>query len=770
MTLARVDAVLKDAIAAGEIPGAVALVGQRRRTLYFKAFGDQSELPRREPMSVNTVFDLASLTKVVATAPVIMHLVEEGRLRLNDPVVRYLPEFSGHGKEQITLRMLLTHTSGLRPDPPPVVVAAGAQAVMDFLYRDELVAPPGAEFIYSDLGYIVLGEVARRVTGEPLDVLAEKMVFGPLRMQHTRFLPPRRWLPRIAPTEEIGLPPGMEPGSGRGQVLRGVVHDPTARALGGVAGHAGVFSTAADLAILCQMMLDGGRIPGSKHGRILSAAAVHKMTTAQSPPWLPNLRGLGWDLDSVFSSPRGEFFPLSSYGHSGFTGTSIWIDPASGVYVILLSNSVHPFVRSGIISLRSRVATLVATALGVGQTAGPSSALERSLGAHRDYGPGGVLVGSDQTVPGIDVLEAQGFAPLRGLRVGLIANQTSLDSSGRRTADMLFHAPGVHLVALFSPEHGPVGRAEDRVNSSQDAATGLPIYSLFGHTLRPTDAMLQGLDALVFDIQDAGVRFYTFTSTMGYAMEEASRRHIAFYVLDRPNPLGGEIIEGPMLDAGRTSFVGYFPMPVRYGMTMGELAQMFNGEKRLGADLHVIAMRNWRRADFYEGTGMRWVAPSPNLRTIDAAMLYPGIEILQAGGVSVGRGTDTPFQLFGAPWIQAGPLALELNRRLIPGVRFVPIEFTPRAGPNAGVSCQGVAVLITDRSSLRPMLMGIEIEDALHIMYGPAFRMQDTIELLGSESTLERLQRADAPTRIVWDWEPALAQFQIIRKRYLLYH
>jgi uncharacterized protein YbbC (DUF1343 family)/CubicO group peptidase (beta-lactamase class C family) len=770
--LAGLDSILKDSVAAGEFPGAVVLVGQSDRTLCLKALGERDVLPQHEPMSVRTIFDLASLTKVVATAPVIMRLVEEGKLRLNDPVQHYLPEFTGGGKDQITLRMLLTHTSGLRPDPPAEVDVGGRDAVIKFIYGDALVAPPGSQFIYSDTGYVVLGELAQRVTGKSLDVLAQETVFGPLGMRHTRFLPPSAWIPRIAPTEEIDLPAGMKAGSGQGRVVRGVVHDPTARALGGVAGDAGVFSTAGDLAIFCRMMLEGGRIPGGAGKRMLSEEAVHKMTTPQSPPWLPDSRGLGWDIDSGYSSPRGEFFPLSSYGHTGFTGTSLWLDPASKVYVILLSNSVHPYARTGLISLRSRVATLAAAALGAGTTEGSTSPIERGVGAARRYEAGGILRTSDQTLAGIDVLEAQGFEPLRGKRVGLIANQTSVDASGQRTADALFHAPGVRLVALFSPEHGSAGQADARIDSSKDAATGLPIYSLYGATLRPTDEMLQGIDALVFDIQDAGVRFYTFTTTMGYAMEESARRHIVFYVLDRPNPLGGEIIEGPMLDSGRISFVGYFPMPVRYGMTIGELAQMFNAENHIGGDVHVVAMRNWRRGDFYEATGQRWIAPSPNLRTIDAAMLYPGIEILQAGGVSVGRGTDTTFEVFGAPWIDATALARELNRRFIPGVRFVPIEFTPQAGanagPNAGVVCNGVSVLITDRDSLRPMLMGLEVEATLHRMYGQSFALHKTIELLGSESTIERLERGDSPERIVWDWEDALDQFRKMREKYLI--
>src|ERR1700676_2325757 len=271
-----------------------------------------------------------------------------------------------------------------------------------------------------------------------------------------------------------------------------------------------------------------------------------------------------------------------------------------------------------------------------------------------------------QTLTGIDVLEAQEFAPLAGKRVGLITNQTGIDRDRRSTIDLLAHAPGVKLVALFSPEHGIRGTFDERVSSTTDEATGLPVYSLYGETERPTEAMLAGLDVLVFDIQDAGVRFYTYITTMGYAMEGAAAHHIAFYVLDRPDPLGGERIEGPMLDRDPTNFGGYFPMPGRMAMTLGEMAQMFNAENKIGCDLHIIRMENWQRKLWFSDTGLPRVNPSPNLHSPEAEILYPGLEILQAGGVSVGRGTTQPFKLFGAPWIHGEELAAYLNRRAIP--------------------------------------------------------------------------------------------------------
>jgi uncharacterized protein YbbC (DUF1343 family) len=383
--------------------------------------------------------------------------------------------------------------------------------------------------------------------------------------------------------------------------------------------------------------------------------------------------------------------------------------------------------------------------------------------------PGGEGHGRVKT--GIDVLEEQHFTALRGKHVGLITNQTGVDSKGRRTIDVLEHAEGVKLVAIFSPEHGVAGKVEDTgVANATDAATGLPIYSLYGETRRPTGEMLANVDALVFDIQDAGVRFYTYITTMGYAMEEAAKRHIAFFVLDRPNPLGGEVIEGPILDRDRLSFVGYFPMPVRYAMTLGELAQMFNAENKTGADLHVIAMGDWHRSEIFADTGLPWIPPSPNLRTLDETFLYPGIEPLQAGGVSVGRGTDTPFGLFGAPWMIAADVATELNRRAISGVRFATILFTPSEGLYKDQYCQGVSITITDRASFRSMRMGIEIADTLHRMSPNQFQLEKMMFLLGSQSTLDRLNHGDSPKEIMEGWAPDLDKFGAMRQKYLLYH
>jgi len=537
--------------------------------------------------------------------------------------------------------------------------------------------------------------------------------------------------------------------------------------MGGVAGHAGLFSTADDLAIFAQMLLNGGTY---KHASILSPLTVEKMTTPQNPPDKMALRGLGWDLDSPFASNRGELFEVGSFGHTGFTGTNLWIDPVSKTFLIILTNRVHPIGKGDVVTLRMQIATLVAAALG------PSSAEQvlasrRSLTGYyeliRGYREQGLRNGKVQA--GIDVLEAENFASLEGRRVGLITNSTGVDAAGQRTIDILNHAPGVKLVALFSPEHGLASQVDARVASGKDESTSLPVYSLYGDVERPTDRMLEGLDALVFDIQDAGVRFYTYTTTLGYCLEAAAKKGIDFYVLDRPNPINGEEVQGPVLDNDLRSFVAYFPEPVRHGMTVGELAQIFNGENHLGAKLHVIKMQGWQRTDWYDETGLAWVNPSPNLRNVTEEVLYPGVAMVEGASVSVGRGTDTPFEHFGAPWIASHALAAYLNARRVQGVRFLPVDFKPLSSTYANQVCHGVQVLLIDRQALDSPALGIEITAALWKLYPNDFQLEKTLGLIGARSVLAAIKSGEDPHRIVFEWQGALEQFRAVRAKYLLY-
>jgi len=544
-----------------------------------------------------------------------------------------------------------------------------------------------------------------------------------------------------------------------GQLRQGEVHDPTARRMGGVAGHAGLFSTADDLAVFAQALLDGGRAHGR---RILRAETVARLGLPQLVAQ-PPLRGLGWRLDPPFAANRDQLPPVGALSHYGYTGTALWIDPVTQTFVIVLSNRVHPAGRGDAGPLRQQIAAAVGVALGPLSFAQVTAA-QPALAPYADLPPL-----REPLATGIDVLAAQGFAPLAGKRIGLITNHSGVDAAGRRTVDLLREAPGVRLVALFTPEHGLRGELDARVASGTDTASGLPVYSLYGETLRPTPAMLAGLDALVFDIQDAGARFYTYITTMAYAMEAAAAQGIPFYVLDRPNPLGGEVVQGPLLDPELRSFTGYFALPVRHGMTVGELARLFNAENRIGATLEVIKMRGYRRGDWYDQTGRAWLAPSPNLRSLTAAILYPGVGLIEGANVSVGRGTPTPFEVLGAPWIDGAALAARLNGRAIAGVRFAAADFTPTDNRYRQQPCHGVRIQLLDRQALDAPLLGIELAHALHALYPGVFQLERTLVSIGSRAVLEAIRAGDDPRRIGDTWQEPLARFRSLREKYLLY-
>ncbi len=757
--LRPIAADVETAIRKHQCPGAVVLIGHDGRVVYFHSFGHRRLVPRRLPMRSDTIFDLASMTKVVATTTAIMQLFEQGKIRLDDPVSEYWPEFAANGKQDITIRELMTHYSGLPPDLDLSHEWHGYDTAMQMIEMVSPIIPPGTRFLYSDINYETLGELVHRITGEPLNVYCERHIFRPLHMNSTMFLPPRRLRWRIAPTQHVY--------GDRGPILWGEVHDPTSRRMGGVAGHAGLFSDAHDLSIFAQMLLDGGTYHGV---RILSPLTIEKMTTPQTPPDKIALRGLGWDIASPFASNRGELFDVGSYGHTGYTGTSIWIDPVTDTYVIILTNRVHPDGKGDVVTLRAEIATVVASALGPTDS-NKILATRRSLTGYyellRSYRESGLRNGKVKT--GIDVLENAGFESLKGLRIGLITNQSGVDSQGRRDVDVLDHAPGVKLVALFSPEHGLYTDVDQRVASSRDSATGLPIYSLYGKTERPTPEMLQGIDALVFDIQDVGVRFYTYLTTMGYAMEAAAKRGIPFYVLDRPDPIEGSVVEGPILERDLRSFVGYFPIPIRTGMTVGEMAEMYNHEEHLGVKLHIIKMEGYYRTDWYDESGLRWIDPSPNLRSLTETILYPGVAMVEGSNVSVGRGTDRPFEVLGAPWIDGTKLAAYLNNRRIQGVRFIPADFTPRSNKFAGQLCHGVHIELIDRQALDTPEMGVELAAALYDLFPGQFKLDQTLPLIGARSVLDQIKAGVDPERIEYNWQDSLQAFRQMRAKYLLY-
>lgn len=788
--LAKLDEAVLASIERKETPGAVVLVARKGRIVYRKAFGHRAIEPQREPMTVDTIFDLASLTKVVATATSIMILVERGKISLADPVALYIPEFGKFGKERITVEQLMTHRAGLVPDNEIADYVGKTIDPLSMIYELRPSYEPGTRFVYSDVGFIVAAEIVRRVSGKPLDQFALRSIFAPLGVTDTFFASAhtllhgdinergvrqnenladaqkayKRIIERIAPTEMR-----------EGRWMRGEVHDPRSYELGGVAGHAGLFSTADDLAAFCQMILNRGEYNGI---RILAPYTVERMVSAHSLP-TSQMRGIGWDINSSYSSNRGDLFPVGTIGHTGFTGTSIWLDPASETFVVLLTNRVHPNGKGDVTRLRSFVASIVAGAI----TEPPHAPVLSHLNAPPTYvdAPRAVITRGVPSGPlhpvltGIDVLVRDGFKQLEGRRIGLITNLTGRDREGRSTIDLFAAAGNLKLVALFSPEHGLRGIADTHIGDTRDEKTGLPVYSLYEQDRRrPAPDMLKDIDTLVFDIQDIGARFYTYITTCGYAIEEAAKNKIKFVVLDRPNPINGYDLEGPVADRELTeqpsySFTSYHPIPVRYGLTIGELAMLFNSERKSGADLTVIKMEGWRRADYFDGTALTWVNPSPNMRSLSEALLYPGIGLLETTNLSVGRGTDTPFEVIGAPWLDGRKLAEALNRAGMAGVRFVPVRFTPKSSKFANEECGGVNIVITDRGAFRPVATGIEIAYQLNQLYSGTWKIDDYIRLLANRSALAALKEGKTASQIASTWQAGLSEFARVRQKYLLY-
>lgn len=749
--LQEMDAAINEAIAEKKCPGGVLWV-EHAGASYHKAFGQRAVVPAAEAMSEDTIFDAASLTKVVACTPAMMLLIERGQVKLDDPVAKYLPEFAAEGKGKITVRQLMTHTSGLRPDIGLKPDWTGYDEAIRLCCAEKLSATPDEKVIYSDTGMILVGEIVRRVAGEPLDQFVKREVYDKLGMKDTGFNPPKEKLARIAPTEVEGDTP-----------VRGVVHDPRARRMAGVAGHAGLFFTASDLARYARMLLNFGELDGV---RIFKPETVKLMTSVQTPANVTSRRGLGWDIDSGYSGPRGKVFPLGSYGHTGWTGTSLWVDPFSQSFVIFLSNRNHPTEKGSVIALRAKLGTLAAEAI-------TDFSFENVAGAlpprgESDGKPATTLKSpTHQALNGIDVLVKNNFAPLRGKRVGLITNHTGQDRERNPTIDLLSRAPGVSLVKLFSPEHGIRGAVDEKVGDSKDEKTGLPIFSLYGESRKPSAEQIKDLDALVYDIQDIGCRFYTYPSTMGLAIEAAAENGKEIFVLDRVNPITGSMVDGPVL-AEKPTFVGFYKVPLRHGMTLGELARMYNAEKNLNAKLTVIEVERWKREQWYDETGLPWSNPSPNMRNLKQAILYPGVGLLESA-LSVGRGTDTPFEVVGAPYIDDVRLAEELNRAELPGVSFVPIRFTPTYSVHKDKQCGGVYIMLNDRNACSVVDVGLQIARTLVQLYPKEFPVDKIKHLLLHAPTLEAVKANKPLSEIRARWKADLEEFAKRREKYLIY-
>ena len=731
-----IDDIVQEGLEQDKMPGCVVMIGRREGIAFRRAYGFRQLQPEKIAMTTDTVFDLASLTKPIATATSVMALIQQGKLDPDATVATYLPEFAQNGKETITIRHLLTHTGGLIADNAMSDYADGEDKAFARIYGLKPTAAPGESFTYSDVGFIVLGQVVKAVSGKDVHEVSQAHIFEPLKMTETGYLPNDQLKARAAVTEQRD-----------GHWMQGEVHDPRAFALNGIAGHAGLFSTAHDLARYATMMLGGGRLHDVQ---ILDESTYNLMTTAVEIP--RGRRALGWDAKTGYSSNRSDLMSSQAFGHGGFTGTGIWIDPVQNLYVIFLSNRVHPDGKGLVNPLIGRIGTIASAA--IVQTAA------REVRSEPDV----------NVLNGIDVLQRSGFTILKGHNVGLITNQTGLNRDRVSTIRLIHDAEGVALKTLFSPEHGLEGKLDiPKIGDQQDTTTGLKVFSLYGETRVPTAESLEGIDTLVFDIQDIGCRFYTYVSTMGNAMKAAGEHKIRFVVLDRVNPISGVDVQGPVLDEGDESFVGFHSLPVRHGMTAGELALMFRAELKLDVDLEIVPVEGWTRNYLFDQTGLVWTNPSPNMRSLTQAMLYPGVGLIEMTNVSVGRGTDTPFEVVGAPWIDARRFAAHLNHAGLAGVRFVPVRFVPASSKYAGETCNGVNIIVTDRARFHPLSTGIQLMCSLKALHSDEWDRKKLNTLLCSRKTVEAIEAGHSVNEIEPLWAEELARFLNRRRRFLRY-
>lgn len=710
-----IDSAVDQALAEKKMPGCVVCIGRNGKIGFLKAYGVKqiaTDTIAEQLMNVDTVFDLASLTKPVATATAVMILVDEGKIEIDVPVSKYMSEFQTPEKEKITVRQLMLHTAGFIPDNHIRDYEDGAKKARERFLALDPQTLPGEKFRYSDVSFQVLGELIERVSGKTVAQFSEERIFKPLGMNETKFNPDETLSRRAAPTQDREL---------------GKVHDPRALLTDGYAGHAGLFSTAKDLAVYSSMMLNMGRHrQTTDETQILKSKTVSEMTAHNVIPG--GYRALGWDKRSAFSGNRGDLMTPQAYGHSGFTGTSLWIDPGFDMFVIFLSNRVHPDGKGSVNPLAKKIGSIAVDAILSSPEMAPFERdkckdtekrivqnVRKNIEHYRQVAE---KSGIRDVLPGIDLLQYDHFAALRGKKVGLISNHTGVNKAGVSTAKLLHESKDVELVALFGPEHGFTGAHDrDGIEDGTDPDTGVKVYSLYGATRRPTPQMLENVDILLFDMQDIGARFYTYTSTMGAAMESAAEKGIPFMVLDRPNPIRGDRFEGFLTQPGAETFVGWHRIPIRHGLTLGELALLFAVDRRLDVDLIVVPTSLWKRDMDFVATALPWVNPSPNMRSLTAAYLYPGIGLWEFTNLSVGRGTETPFEHIGAPWIDSEKLlaALKINaeKANLQGVRFEATQFTPDASKFANEKCQGIRFVLDDAATLNSVTLGLVLAHTL---------------------------------------------------------
>lgn len=695
---------LEQAVRAADAPGAVAWVGNAEGCLFQGAAGLRQRIPDPVPATLDTVYDLASLTKVVATTTATMLLWESGRLDLDAPLTTWLP-YPTLGI--FTPRHLLTHTTGLPPGRPlhlevdnyDDAIARIAQTASDW--------PPGTRRRYSDLGFMLLGKVVEAAAGQSFESYCRRRIFGPLNMQRTGFNPDPRFRDQCAATEQCPW---------RGRVMQGEVHDENAWAIGGVSGHAGLFSTAEDLARFSRGMLD------SRILRQETMAEMLKLTHVPSYPW----QGLGWKVDPWRDGSEGYLPFRRAFGHTGWTGTCLWVDFDSGLHAILLSNTCHP----------SRAHRDNRTLRRVFFTA-----------VHAHYAPE-----KSNAHTGLDRLVWDEFSAIRGKRIAVLTHQAAVDQLGRPMLDVLALAPDVQVKRIYSPEHGLRGQAEAGAKVTSQAGA-VPVISLYGERTQPTQDELRGVDMFLVDLQDIGARFYTYIATMRACMAACADARVPLLVLDRPNPLGNAIVEGPMPEK-TGSLVCAAEVPTRHGMTIGEMALFFwsTAFNRKGFEVRLLTVDGWPNTLRAEALPQPWTPPSPNIPTAETALVYSGTCLFEGVNLNEGRGTESPFLLIGAPWLDTAAVLAAVAADAPPGCALEAVEYTPRviegkaSSPRyKGERCAGIRIRVTDAGALRPFTLAVALLQAIQARHQGTFEWLAYFDTLAGGPALRKAIQAGVP-------------------------
>jgi uncharacterized protein YbbC (DUF1343 family) len=718
---------LMQAVRVSKGPGAVALVGTRDGIAFHEANGFARTIGGRRQATRDTIYDLASLTKVVATTTAALKLYESGVIDLDQPANEWvpIPAFA-----RFTVRQLLNHTSGLTAGKPLYKEHKSIDSMLQAYAAMPLVNDPGTRYRYSDAGYKILGKIVELAARDSLDAFCRRAIFDPLGMKDTFFRPPKELWPRIAATEQCAW---------RGRVVQGEVHDENAYAAGGVAGHAGLFSTAEDL---------GRFVRGLFEERILSEATFRAMTQRGQAPFWP-WQGLGWQLDPWSSEVHGYLPARTAFGHTGWTGTCMWADRESGVYAILLGNTCHP-----------------------SRTRRDNGEFRRTFfSAVADN----VLPNQTNCQTGLDRVVRERFEGLSGKRVALLTNHAATDSLGRHILDVLKLEPNVKLTLLYSPEHGFQGQAEagEKVASERGR---VPVISLYGDRKAPSAEELAKVDVFVVDLQDVGARYYTYAATMKACIGACAAVGKDVIVLDRPNPVGGAVLEGPIANDG-DSLVRYARVPIRHGMTMGELAIFFKQTEFRSSQFSLLvkSLENWSPARLYDECQLPWTPPSPNLPTAETALMYVGTCLFEGTNLNEGRGTDTPFLVFGAPWLNAAAVIGAIGQADRAGVELEPALYTPRSMPGKAANprfqdqtCQGIRIRIADPRAARPFHLTVALLRAIRKQHPDTFEWIEFFDTLAGTDGLRLSIERGAPTaQIVRGYDAALTAFDQLRpKRY----